>query len=143
MLSLLDTANRHVNHWYVVFSGRENDYWWNRWLKPGFEHVSAWRDYRFGPLPTDVMWLKVDAFAALTLAEIVFDPTPPWVKDQSMTVVRVRVARFAYKVRETFTIGPFTCVEHVKALLGIRKFWLRTPWQLYNYIRKHGKVLKS
>jgi hypothetical protein len=126
-----------------VFSGRENDYWWNRWLKPGFEHVAAWREYRYGPRPYDVMWLKVDAFAALTLAEIVFEPEPPWVKDQSMTVVHTRVARYAHKVRETFTIGPFTCVEHVKALLGIRRFWLRTPWQLYKHIRKHGKVMIS
>lgn len=143
MLSLLDTANKHVAHWYVVFADRENEYWWNRWLKPGFQHVCVWRDYRYGPRPYDVMWLQVDPFAALTVVDIAFDPEPPWARNRSLTVVRTRVARQADKVRETFTVGPFTCVEHVKALLGIRSVWLRTPWQLYKHIRHHGGVLVS
>lgn len=143
MLSLLDAANRHAAKWYVVFCHRENEYWWTRWLKPGFQHVQAWREYRFGPEPTDLMWLRVDPFAALTVVEIVFNPTPPWKYDPGFTVLHVRTLREHTKIRELFTIGPFTCVEHVKALLGIRSFWLRTPWQLCKFIRKHRYVLVS
>lgn len=143
MLSLLDTAHKHVADWYVVFTDRENEYWWNRWLQPGFQHVQAWRSYRYGTQPNDVMWLRVDPFAALTVVELVFDVLPPWYRDPSMNVIRTRVARTALKLREGFSIGPFSCVEHVKALLGIRSFWLRTPWQLYKYIKKHGGVFVS
>jgi hypothetical protein len=37
----------------------------------------------------------------------------------------------------------FTCVEQVKAFLGIRAWWILTPKQLYKYLRgKHGCNIK-
>jgi len=30
----------------------------------------------------------------------------------------------------------FTCVEVVKSVLGIKDFWIMTPWQLYKYLMK-------
>lgn len=34
--------------------------------------------------------------------------------------------------------GPMTCVEFVKAILGIRRPWIVTPHQLYRYLRSTG-----
>lgn len=143
MLSLLDAAHRHVVTWYVIFTDRDGVFWWNRWLRPGFQHVQAWREIRYGTRLDDVMWLRVDPYASMTTVDIVFEPEPPWRHNAKMTVAFVQVAAAVHKVRELFTIGPFSCVEHLKALLGIRSFWLRTPWQLYKHIRKHHGVLIS
>jgi hypothetical protein len=34
--------------------------------------------------------------------------------------------------------GPLSCVEFVKALLGIRRPWIVTPRQLYRHLRRLG-----
>lgn len=39
-------------------------------------------------------------------------------------------------------LAPGTCVSVVKACLGIRAWWVLTPYQLYKYIAKHGGVLQ-
>ena len=143
MISLLDAAHRHVVYWYIVFSDRENEYWWNRWLMRGFQHVQAWREIRYGKRPDDVMWLHVDPFAAATLVDVVFEPEPPWRWDKTLTVVHVSSACDAQKVRELFAFGPISCVETMKSLLGVKSFWIRTPRQLYNHICKHNGVLIS
>lgn len=37
------------------------------------------------------------------------------------------------------SLGLMTCVSVVKAQLGLRKFWILTPRQLYNYLTKGEK----
>ncbi len=39
--------------------------------------------------------------------------------------------------RRAAPLAPFTCVEAVKRVLGIRKRWILTPWQLFRYLQKH------
>lgn len=143
MLSLLDVAQKQTAVWHVVFTHRESEYWWLRKLKAGFQHVQAWKSMRYGAQPGDLMWLRFDPCAALTAVDIVLEPEPPWVKRTDMTVVVAQVARDQHQVREHFTLGPISCVEQLKALLGIKAFWLRTPWQLYKYIMKRDGVLIS
>jgi hypothetical protein len=54
----------------------------------------------------------------------------------------VQVLSKAYKVREWFSFGPPSCVETCKNALGINSFWTRTPFQLYQYIKRRGGILK-
>ena len=35
-------------------------------------------------------------------------------------------------------VRHFNCVEVTKALLGIRRFWVFTPYQLYRYLHVTG-----
>lgn len=140
-LSLLDTADRATVQWHVVYCNRTWDHWWTRRLKPGFQHVFLAKPIPYGPELRDVMWLKVDPCAPFTYADVHFEPTPPWVQDHSMTVQRVTAARPLHKVRQAFAFGPPTCVESAKAYLGINRFWLRTPWQLYQYLAARDGVI--
>jgi hypothetical protein len=32
---------------------------------------------------------------------------------------------------------PLTCVEVAKRILGLRAWWIITPWQLFKFIRKN------
>jgi len=33
-------------------------------------------------------------------------------------------------------MGPYTCVEAAKRILGIHSRWIITPWNLYNFLKK-------
>jgi hypothetical protein len=140
--SLLDIGiNDRVIDWYVVFHKREPHFWWAHWLKQGFRHVELFRPHYYGPQLTDVMWLILRPDLELLESHIDFDPTPPWTKFAGATIVKVQVLKKAWKVRQWFHMGPFSCVEVVKAALGINSFWMRTPFQLYKYLKQRHGVL--
>jgi hypothetical protein len=65
---------------------------------------------------------------------------PPWKllnPEVNPTFLEVRRVVTLGKIRSPFHFGPQTCVETVKSLLGIRTpWWLRTPYQLYRFLRK-------
>lgn len=139
--SLLDLSDLKVREWFVVYHHRTPYFSFTKWLKPGFRHVELARPYRFGPGVNDVVWHHLLPKFELLDVELSLDPTPPWVRCPDSTVQKVTVARPLGSVRSWFDIGPLSCVEVVKMALGIRAFWVRTPWQLYQYIRKRDGVL--
>lgn len=141
-LSLLDVGALDTANWHVIYMNRAVDYWWARRLKDGFQHCWLAKPVSYGPELTDVMWLRIDPCLPFVHADVFFQAQPPWVLDHSMTVQRVSCAR-PMTVRDWFSVGPPSCVEIAKAFLGIRKFWLRTPWQLYQFIRERGGVIVS
>jgi hypothetical protein len=141
MLSLLDLAGRDTVSWFVVFMNRENDCWWNRWLRPGYQHVQLWRPVQFGPQNNEKFWLVVDPGLEHVDTKNDWDPMPPWQRDPSATVMCIEVAVRAKQVRDWFFFGPITCVEIAKAHLGICSAFIRTPWQLAQYLRSHGHSL--
>lgn len=141
-LSLLDVAGLDTADWHVIYMNRAQDYWWAKKLKDGFQHVWLAKPVQYGPLVSDRLWLRIDPCLAFVHADVQFHAEPPWVRDHSMTVQRVTCAR-PMTVRDWFAIGPPSCVEHVKAFLGFRSLWVRTPWQLYQYIQKRGGVIVS
>ena len=108
-------------------------HWWDRWLQPGFTHVFVliW-DYG--------LWLYVDPALHHTRVVILeqLDDRPPefWLVDDDVTVLEVRPeVGSTNTMRAPWVVGPLTCVESVKAVLGIRRFWLLTPWQLFKHLR--------
>lgn len=48
----------------------------------------------------------------------------------------IAVQRRPFESRE-MPLAPYTCVEAVKRVLGIRARWVLTPWQLRQHILKH------
>jgi len=143
VLSLLDTEGLKVREWYVVYHHREAYYWFTRLLKPGYRHVELVRPLQFGPGVSDVVWHHLLPMFEMLDVELSTDPRPPWIRCPSSIVQKVTVARPLLSVRSWFDIGPTTCVEVVKMALGIRAFWVRTPWQLFRYIKKRNGVLIS
>lgn len=141
-VSLLDMQGRSATRWYAVYMNRENPRWWNFFLKKGFQHIELWRPVQYGPESRDLFWMVIDPGLEYLEAEIHFDPTPPWRRSNEYTVQHVMGLCRVKKVRDWFHLGPVTCVEMAKMCIGVRSFWVRTPWQLYKYIDRRGGKLK-
>lgn len=140
-LSLLDMVDVKTRTWHLVYHHRDPYYWFSKLLKPGFRHVELTRPVYFGPNAEDVVWLNIFPMFEMMDVEISTDPRPPWVKCPQSTVQIVTSIQPFYRVRSWFDAGPSTCVEVAKTALGIRAFWVRTPWQLFKYIRRRSEVI--
>jgi hypothetical protein len=142
-VSLLDLRDDvRLAEWYIVYYARTPYFKFTEWLKQGFRHCDLWRPHQFGPATTDVLWLRLKPTFEILESYIDFDPSPPWVRHPDATVQKVQTLSKAYRVREWFSIGPPTCVETCKNALGINSFFTRTPWQLYQYIKRRDGVIK-
>ena len=141
-VSLIDLGpNTRLVEWYVVYHPRVPYFWFANLWKQGFRHVDLIRPYQYGPQIKNVLWLVLRPNFDIIDNHIDYDPTPPWLKYPGCTVQKVQVVSRTFKVREWLYIGPATCVEVAKHALGINSFWLRTPWQLYKYIKRRGGVI--
>ncbi len=139
MTSLFDLPGKRWARWHVVYLETPAPRFWKPFLERGFYHVQLWREERFGPDVNDVMWLVIDPGLECAFAHVVMDPTPPWVAQPNEYKVQcVETLTSAQRVRDWFHVGPVTCVELAKAFLGIRAFFVRTPFQLFKYIRARG-----
>lgn len=91
-----------------------------------------------------MLWTVVRPTLGMVEVETTLDPMPPWVKHPWVTTSQhVTATRLEGSVRDYFFMGPQTCVEVVKAALGIRNFWIRTPFQLYNFIASRDCVINN
>lgn len=140
-LSLLDTPGLKTKDCYVVYHPRNAHFWWTNRLKQGFRHVEVAQPIYFGPGLRDVVWLHIlPTFETLDV-ELATTPEPPWVRCPGSTVQKVTATRPLYAVRQWFHVGPISCVETVKMVLGINALFIRTPFQLYRYINRRGGVI--
>ena len=114
---------------------------WLRPLKKNFRHCfCAVED------PDARVWVMVDALAngievrAVPLADLP-DPAAFW-RGMGLSVVEAGVAeREGASPPPAFFPAPFTCVEAVKRVLGLRAAWVLTPWQLYRQLAKNKKII--
>lgn len=135
MSAQADVAVRGDAQWryaLVVFGGHA-DLWWLRLLKPGFRHC-------FVVLAGSGEWVVVDPLSHRTC--VVLIPFCPefdlagWYRENGFMVVQTKVFS---PDRRVAPIRPYSCVESVKRILGIRAAWVLTPWQLFLYVNKTGK----
>lgn len=116
---------------WVVFSG-QTDLAWLRLLKPGFRHC-------FVLLNDGRRWLTFDPLSNYTDICVHHDlpagyNLPQWLEGQGFTVVQSVITQ--EKKPAPFMI--FTCVEAVKRVLGLHRFFIFTPWQLYRHLTTHN-----
>jgi hypothetical protein len=113
-----------------------------RLLKPGFRHV-----FVVLPLPRQAGrgegaggWISVDPL--IDRMELALHPPWPvhqlagWFRAQGLTVLNLFLPVPAARQHPPLAppIAPFTCVEAVKRLLGLRAPWVLTPYQLYRHL---------
>lgn len=113
-----------------------------RLLKPGFRHV-----FVVLPLPRQAGreegaggWISVDPL--IDRMELALHPPWPvhqlagWFQAQGLTVLNLFLPVPAARQHPPLAppIAPFTCVEAVKRLLGLRAPWVLTPYQLYRHL---------
>lgn len=120
--------------YYVVFSRSELNL---PWIAREFSHCYA------------IRW---------TLAGwLVFSPTLGYADvyplESTHPDIRIALADVRYtaiikvgawrKIKRWRTPWPvaFTCVEQIKALLGISAWWIITPWQLYKHLGGHREPI--
>lgn len=106
------------------------DLWWLRGLRPGFRHC-------FVALSDGDGWIVVDPMSHRTLVrrEAVAD-LAPFYAGHGIIVLPTRMR--AVVPPRTAPWRPYTCVEAVKRILGVRAPWVLTPWQLYRHLEKEN-----
>ena len=134
--SLLDSAHLvglSRTQIYLIYTSK-SEFWWSKLLKKDYKHVFA---VKFDGL----FWVKMD----LTLGWTEYGVLAYDYKDTIDDVIQGK-ARYQYvevwrKTRYRRLFAPWTCVEMMKSLLGIKAWWILTPYQLYKYCEaRHEKT---
>ena len=97
--------------------------------RPGFRHC-------FAVLETEAGRLRIDAQAHRTVVELVAPPgydLDRFYRGAGLTVVETVVRR---PPRRDLAPCWYSCVETAKRLLGVQRWWIWTPWQLYHFLSK-------
>lgn len=129
--------------WQVVFADREELYWFDRVFhtRSGFRHCFA-----IGYQPKSYHYILLDWQGHKLNLEIMH----PWRLDQLMQALESKehtIVTYRHNVEDesiSLMRQPLLyCVEAVKHLLGIRNFFVWTPYQLYReLVRRGGTVIK-
>lgn len=115
---------------WVVFSD-ETDLPFLKCLRRGFRHC-------FVVIRDRGHWISYDPLAHYT--ELFWVDVPEtfdllgWLSEQGMTVIKVPSS--LCPKQKIFPPMMFTCVEAVKRMIGLRGWWILTPWQLYAALAK-------
>lgn len=135
--SLLESQHligRSLTKIYLIYENKQ-DFWWQRLLKNNYKHVHA---VKFNGL----FWIKMNFGSGFTDFDVLpydwRDTITNVLEGQDVTYQYIEVWRKRrYRVRSLF--APYTCVEAMKSLLGIRAWWMITPYQLFKYCEAHNE----
>ncbi len=102
-----------------------------RMLKRGFRHC-------FVVIHDGQHWISIDPMANY-MEIIIHDQMSNnfdliyWLEENGHHVVETNFTR---NIMVSAPAMLFTCVEACKRILGVHKFWILTPWQLYRYLKQ-------
>lgn len=116
----------------VVFSGQA-DLPWLRLLRPGFRHCFVVLDRPGG-------WVAVNAMAHRTditvLPALECDDLAALYRAQGLRVIETVVT---IPPKRPAGWRPYSCVEESTRILGLSRYLIFTPWQLYRFLVNSGK----
>ena len=130
----MDTPDDNtVQKWYIIFRKTTLKHWVFRWLDPEMQHVYAVKES-----PGGEFWIVVDAKNSVTEVNLLSKIDYPHIRclEPDSVILSIKAIIDPESYRYTFCV--FNCVEVVKSLLGIRSFWVWTPFQLYKRLASHG-----
>lgn len=121
----------YFNQGYVVFE-HDSSLWWLRFLKPGFRHCYLLLPFSNQPR----QWLEINPmsdqiFVFLHSNTLNLDYIYHLQLCHNLQILPVK---FVSAPPKCAPLAPFTCVEFVKRILGIHKWNIITPYQLYKYL---------
>lgn len=116
---------------WVVFSGK-SDWPWLKFLRPGFRHC-------FVIVHDGTRWLSLDPLLQHTELKVHDVPPdfdlPGWLTARGNRVMAAPLDRTHNKPAPLMF---FTCVEAVKRVLGLHRWMVLTPWQLYRHLSRYN-----
>lgn len=123
----------YVQDAYVVFVDNTS-LWWLKFLKKGFRH--CYMIFSLGKNPQLLIELNpmsnqfyVFKHTSIMGCDYIFHLK----QKDNVKILPVTIKQSELK---TAPLGAFSCVEFVKRVLGIHRFWLFTPYQLYKFLTK-------
>lgn len=137
---MMELANRSPVDWWLVFAEGQG-HWWQRLLRPGFGHVYALRWDGWN-------WICLDPALGFTDIHVLPVASPEIsdvVSTECCVILRVEVWRERCRYRVPWVLAPWTCVEQIKGLLGIRATHVITPYQLFKHLSRRaqdGRILR-
>jgi len=139
--SLIDTWDKSYIEWFIIFEHGDMPYWWAKYLQSGFRHCWALRWDGFN-------WIAFQPKLGHTDIEILpfgrYEDIEIISKDNNISaIIRAKVWRESKRIRSPYPVA-ITCVEQIKALLGVRQWYLFTPYQLFHYLSgaENGKFIR-
>lgn len=113
----------------VVFSD-DTDIWWLKGLRRGYRHC-------FVVVETIAGWVSIDPLLHQTeivgLGDMPQDVLENWLKAEGYTIVPVPTMP---PNTHRYFRPAFSCVGHIKRIIGVTTPTVVTPWQLYNFLLK-------
>lgn len=119
------SSDKVIEEWFVCFEDAEPKHWLQRFMKPGFKHVMA-----FKYSPGGKFLIVVEPLFSHTSIDLI-EATPENVAIMKLGCKVVTVITEHELSFDRGGICRFNCVEVVKSLLGIKSFFTFTPYQLY------------
>jgi|TARA_R100000306_G_C4364525_1_gene136937 hypothetical protein len=120
--------------WVIYFYSPKKLRWWQRWFKKGFHHCGA---IRYDP--EKKIWINTEMIFSKIIIEVI---TRDEMMDMLDNVRRMngRIVQLTVEEKDMQTtdcwIKEHTCVSFIQKLLGMRKWFIFTPYQLYCALNK-------
>ena len=116
----------------IVFSD-QSDLWFLKYLKNGYRHCFAFIEQSKG-------WIVYDPLSNQSIIQYLGHLE----KDKIMTLYSnagceiIETIILTELPEKMAPILPYTCVEAIKRLLGIHRWFLLTPWQLFCHLKEQN-----
>lgn len=132
-MSILTSTHSKQKIW-VVFTG-QSDIPWLKMLRRGFRHCLVLINDGHSWTSLDPMLNHIEIRNHYDIpADFDF---PAWLRSRGETVIP---ATPNYTNTKPAPWSLFSCVEAVKRTLGIHKFFIFTPWQLYRHLIQTNNI---
>ena len=128
--------------YFVVFAQRADTrvrYWFDIFSAPGFRHVFVmWQPHEVGFKPIVSMEpLLTGITLNFAFGILIEEAIARLFADDHMTVI-VEVDVTVSSRVPYFIVGPRSCVNIIKSLLGVHAWHVQTPRQLFKYLVGRG-----
>lgn len=112
---------------YIFFTYTSRNYWWVRFLRTGFSHcyLLIKQDVGYVCLDMSIYSMEVNYYPSIRQFKKTLDKTTVVIKNYTDVNLSLTMP----------FLRPFTCVEMVKRVLGIKRWTIFTPYQLYRYLK--------
>ncbi len=141
-LSILDTMEKGKESAIICYglSDRKNMHWYQKYMKEGFEHcfILYWDGF---------MWYRLEKLYGYHMVKSILhldgyilheENIKSYFESLGYVCQNVDLSMRQESLRCKQVITFYNCVEYVKDFLGIGKWNLFTPYQLFKYVEKRN-----